>query len=102
MLLRAKYEGDKIRATHVQRVDEQINYSRELAKDQSNGFTKDRQMRRVGSFPTFTLLAYDQKYPGWYKRVTENKDFQDKQKAWREFLNSDYAKPFMMVEKLKH
>lgn len=102
MLISAKYKNDEIHATHVERIDDQVRYSRELAKDQSNGFTKDRNMRRVGSFPTFTLMAYDQVHTGWYKRITENKDFQDKQKAWREFLDSEYAKPFLMVEKLKH
>jgi len=102
MLLRTRYEKDKLIATHVERIDGISSYCRDLAKDQSNGFTKDRNMRRIGSFPTFTLLSYDQVNPGWYKRVAENNDFQDKQKAWKEFLKSDYAKPFMMVEKIKH
>lgn len=102
MLIEAKYKNDKLVVTHVQKIDEISDYCRDLAKDQSNGFTKDRNMRRIGSFPTFTLMAYDQTHPGWYKRITENKDFQDKQKAWREFLNSEYSKPFMMVEKMKH
>lgn len=102
MLIEAKYKNDKIVATHVQRIDGTIKYCRELAKDQSNGFTKDRNMRRIGSFPTFTIMEYDRVNPGWYKRITETKDFGDKQKAWREFLDSEYARPFMMVEKLKH
>lgn len=102
MLISAKYEKDKMIATHVQRIDGISRYCQDLAKDQSNGFTKDRSMRRVGSFPTFTLLAYDQSNPGWYKRITENKDFEDKQRAWKEFLKSEYAKPFMMVDKMKH
>jgi hypothetical protein len=102
MLLGAKYQNDKVVATHIQRIDEISSYCTDLAKDPSNGFTKDRQMRRIGSFPVFTLMAYDQTHPGFYKRITENKDFQDKQRAWKEFLGSEYAKPFMMVEKLKH
>lgn len=102
MLISAKYSNDKVVATHVQKIDEISKYCNDLAKDPSNGFTKDRSMRRVGSFPTFTLMAYDQAYPGWYKRISETNDYQDKQKAWREFLNSEYAKPFMMVEKMKH
>lgn len=102
MLIGAQFKNDKIVATHVQRVDEISRYCNDLAKDQSNGFTKDRNMRRIGSFPTMTLMEYDRTHPGWYGRVSVNKDFQDKQKAWKEFLDSDYAKPFMMVEKLKH
>jgi hypothetical protein len=102
MLISAKYKSDKVTATHVERIDEQSAYCRDLAKDQSNGFTKDRNMRRIGSFPTVTLMEYDRTHPGWYTRACITKDFQDKQKAWKEFLDSDYAKPFMMVEKMKH
>lgn len=102
MLIKSNYEGDKIVSQHVQRIDEISDYCRDLAKDESNGFTKDRSMRRVGSFPIFTLMEYDRCHPGWYKRAAESPDLQTKQKAWREFLASDYAKPFMMVEKLKH
>ena len=89
-------------ATHVQKVDETIAYAKDLAKDPSNGFTKDRNMRRIGSFPILTLMDYDKKHTGWLKRVMETKDLQDRDKAWREFLGSDDAKPFMMVEKMKH
>lgn len=102
MLIEARYKGDKIVATHVQKIDEQVKYCQDLAKDRSNGFTKDRAMRRIGSFPTLTLLEYDRVHPGWYNRVMKNLDFADKQKAWKEFLASEYAKPFMMVEKLLH
>jgi hypothetical protein len=102
MLISAKYKNDCIQATHVEKIDDQVRYCNDLAKDRSNGFTKDRNMRRLGSFPTFTLMEYDRIHPGWYARVTETNDRDDKQKAWREFLGTDYAKPFMMVEKLKH
>lgn len=102
MLIRAKYKNDKIVATHVQKIGEISDYCRDLAKDPSNGFTKDRNMRRIGSFPTMTLMEYDRCHPGWYARVAINNDFQDRQKAWKEFLGSDYSKPFMMVEKMKH
>jgi len=102
MLIEAKFKGDKIMATHVQRIDGIIDYCNDLAKDPSNGFTKNRSMRRIGSFPNFSFMEYDRLHPGWYLRVSSNKDFQDKQKAWKEFLGSEYAKPFMMVDKLKH
>ena len=102
MLLSAKYEKNEIKADHIQRIGEIRDYCRDLSKDQSNGFTKDRSMRRVGSFPVLTLMDYDAGHSGWYTRATQTKDLQDRQKAWREFLASDWAKPFMMVEKLKH
>ena len=102
MLIEAKYKNDKITAVHAQNIAGIPEYCHELSKDPSNGFTKDRNMRRIGSFPTFTLMEYDRLNPGWYARITQTKDFEDKQKAWREFLDSDYAKPFMMVEKMKH
>ena len=89
-------------ATHVERIDGTSRYCRDLAKDQSNGFTKDRSMRRLGSFPTLTLMEFDRTHPGWYTRAMNATDIVTKNKAWREFLDSDYAKPFMMVEKIKH
>ena len=102
MLLSAKYEKDEIIVQHGEYVGDQIRYSRELAKDRSNGFTKDRSMRRIGSFPNLALLEYDRLHPGWYARAQCGTDLAVKQKAWKEFLASDMAKPFMMVEKLKH
>lgn len=102
MILSARYKDDKIIVQHAQRVGEQMRYCQDLAKDPSNGFTKDRSMRRIGSFPAFTLMEYDRLHPGWYKRAMNGLDLREKQKAWREFLGSDESKPFMMVEKLKH
>lgn len=102
MLIRAKYEKDNISVLHAQRVDGIVEYCNDLAKDRSNGFTKDRTMRRIGSFPVFTLMEYDRLHPGWYKRASDGTDLQTKQSAWREFLASDAAKPFMMVEKMLH
>jgi len=102
MLIEAKYTKDKISVLHAQNIAGIPEYCKDLSKDPSNGFTKDRNMRRVGSFPVLTMMEYDRLHPGWFNRVSKNNDFQDKQKAWREFLDSDYAKPFMMVEKLKH
>jgi len=102
MLIRAKYKSDKIIVDHAQNIAGIPDYCHDLAKDPSNGFTKDRSMRRIGSFPAMTLMEYDRLHPGWYKRASDGTDLQTKQKAWREFLDSDYAKPFMMVEKLKH
>jgi hypothetical protein len=102
MLISAKYKNDSIIATHVERIDETASYCHDLSKDRSNGFTKDRSMRRLGSFPTLTLMEFDRTHPGWYKRAMNARDISEKNKAWREFLDSDYAKPFMMVEKIKH
>lgn len=102
MLIEAKYKKDKITAVHAQNIAGIPEYCHDLSKDPSNGFTKDRNMRRIGSFPTLTLMEYDRLHPGWMKRAMNVRDMADKQKVWREFLDSDYAKPFMMVEKLKH
>ena len=102
MLIRANYKGKQIVSTHAQRIDETSAYCNELRKDSSNGFTKGRSMRRLGSFPVLTLMEYDRLHPGWYARAQCGDDLQTKQKAWHEFLASDYAKPFMMVDKLLH
>ena len=102
MLIRANYKDNKIVATHAQRIDKVSEYCQELSKDPSNGFTKERSMRRVGSFPVLTLMEYDRTHPGWYQMASTEKDPIIKNKLWRQFLNSDYARPFMTVEKLKH
>ena len=101
MLVRANYAGDKMNAFHVEPMADMIAYSRELAKDPSNGFTKKRTMRLVGRYNNATLLEYDRCHPGWMERVMNAKDVTDRNKAWREFLNSDYGRPTMTVEALK-
>jgi hypothetical protein len=101
MLIRAKYEDDKINALHAEPMGDLISYTRELAKDQSNGFTKDRTMRLVGRYNNTTLLEYDRCHPGWMARIMDSKDVSGRNKAWREFLNSDYGRPTMTVEALK-
>jgi hypothetical protein len=102
MLVKANWKNDKIVATHAQAIGDIASYCHDLSKDQSNGFTKDRSMRRIGSFPALTLMEYDRCHPGWYLIASQSTDSHDRQKAWREFLASDYAKPFMMVEKMVH
>lgn len=100
MLIRAKTNGDKIEALHAEPMADLIRYSKDLAKDPSNGFTKDRTMRFVGRYNNTTLLEYDRCNPGWMQRVM-SKDIPDRNKAWREFLQSDYGRPTMTVEALK-
>ena len=102
MLLKASLEKDKIAVLHAQPIGGIRDYCKDLAKDPSNGFTKDRSMRRIGSFPVFALMEYDRLHPGWYAEATETRDFEARKRAWRRFLDSDHAKPFLMVEKLKH
>lgn len=102
MLIKANYRNNQIVATHAQRIDDISSYCNELSKDASNGFTKERSMRRIGSFPVLTLMEYDRVNPGWYQMATTETNLTVKQKLWRQFLDSDYAKPFMTVEKLKH
>lgn len=101
MLVKAKYNGTKIEAFHVEKVDEIIHYCNDLKKDASNGFTKERSMRRIASVPYLTLLEYDREHPGFLHGIMNPRDAKDKQKLWHEFLNSEYGKPFMMVPALK-
>lgn len=102
MLIKASYEGNKMKATHVERVDTITPYLSDLKKDPSNGFTKDRTMRRVAAVPYLTLLDYDKEHPGWLAQVMNIKDKGAKDKLWKEFLASDWAKPFMTVERMLH
>lgn len=101
MLIRAQFEDDKINALHAEPMADLISYSKDLAKDPSNGFTKDRTMRFVGRYNNTTLLEYDRCHPGWMSRVMNSKDVAERNKAWREFLKSDYGRPTMTVEALK-
>ncbi len=96
MLIRAKYEGDKIKTTHAEPMGDLIRYTNDLAKDQSNGFTKDRTLRMVGRYNNTTLMDYDKEHPGWLAR-TQGKDLKDRQKAWREFIRSDWGRPTATV-----
>jgi len=102
MLMSARFNKTQIIANHVERIDGTIKYCADLAKDPSNGFTKDRSMRRVGSFPVLTLMEYDRTHPGWYDRAFNPQDLATKQSAWKEFIGSEYAKPFMTVDKMVH
>lgn len=102
MLVKANYVGDKINVLHAENVGRQIVYCNDLAKDRSNGFTKDRSMRLLGRFPDLVLKEYERLHPGWMERAQCGSDIDVKQKAWREFLDSDSAKPFMTVEKILH
>ncbi len=101
MLIRAMTNGSKIEALHAEPMGDLISYTRELAKDSSNGFTKGRSMRLVGRYNQTTLMEYDRCHPGWMARVMSSKDITERNKAWREFLASDYGRPTMTVEKLK-
>lgn len=99
MLIRAKYEGDKMVATHAEPMGDLIAYTNDLAKDRSNGFTQDRTMRMVGRYNTTTLLDYEKFHPGWTARVY-GRDMKDRQKAWREFMRSDWGRPTATVNPL--
>lgn len=96
MLIRAKTDGDKIKALHAEPMADLIRYSNELSKDRSNGFTNDRTMRFVGRYNNTTLMDYEQSHPGWMARV-QGRDLQDRQKAWREFIRSDWGRPTATV-----
>ena len=98
MLIRANYDGEKIKVLHAEPMADMIAYSQELAKDESNGFTKNRTMRFVGRYNNTTLLEYDRCHPGWMARVMQGKDIVDRNKAWKEFLNSDYGRPTLAVK----
>lgn len=96
MLIRANYDGEKIKALHAEPMEDLIRYTNDLSKDRSNGFTKDRTMRLVGRYNTLTLLDYDKVHPGWMARV-QGRDMKDRQKAWQEFIRSDWGRPTATV-----
>lgn len=99
MLIRANFEGEKIKALHAEPMADLIRYTNDLSKDQNNGFTKDRTMRMIGRYNTTTLMDYDKEHPGWMAR-TQGRDLQDRQKAWREFMRSEWGRPTATVNPL--
>jgi hypothetical protein len=102
MLIKLEHEGQKLKATHVERVDGNIRYCQELAKDSSNGFTKQRTMRRIGNVPNIALLAYAQEHPDWWQRAFSPVTQFEKNRAWRDFFKSEIGRPYLTVEKILH
>ena len=99
MLIRANYNDDKIEALHAQPMGDLIRYTNDLSKDRSNGFTKERTMRHIGKYNVTTLLDYEKFHPGWTAR-TQGKDLDDRKKAWKEFIRSEWGKPTATVNPL--
>lgn len=104
MIISAKYEHSKINVLHAERIDGILDYTHDLRKDPSNGWTKEKTMRRVCSPPILTLMEYDRLNPGFLDVIHGKTkiDRHEREKVLKRFLRSDYAKPFMTVEKLKH
>lgn len=101
MLISAKYEGDKIKTLHADPVGHLIDYTKELRKDDSNGWTKGRTMRHLGRYSWATIEEYRRCNPGWWER-TQCSTRIIRDKAWLEFFNSPYGQPTRVVEAAKH
>ena len=57
-LVKAEYEGDKFKFTHVQDIDTVFEGLKQRGLDQNlNGFSKERSQRFLGTIPDSVILA---------------------------------------------
>ena len=87
MLIEAKYNKDKVIATHVEKIGDHREFCNEMRRDRNNGWTKERTMRWCGSVPESSIEKYEETHPG-FKTLAfgKVKDWKLRDKAMREFM----------------
>ena len=95
MLLGTKFDGDKVKATHIQRVDGFLEKAHEMRKEQRAGMWKGGTGRHVASIPDSAIEKWEETHPG-FKELAFGKttDFKLRDKAIREFLKSSEGNKF--------
>jgi hypothetical protein len=83
-----EYQGDKFKFTHVQDVNPFYKYAHEQRKEQGNGFSKDRQFRKIASVPNLVWFEFVKRCGG-----------QPTEAQIRKFLRTEEGKMFTTVEK---
>ena len=86
-ILGVEYEGDNYVMRHAQKIDSILESNYEARKNDNNGFTKDRSMRKVASIPEMEFI----KRPELIKDLSGN--------TMKRFLRSDECKPYLRVRK---
>lgn len=87
-LVSTEYEGDKFKFTHAEDVGELAKYCYEVRKESNNGFSKERQFRRIASIPVLAWYELLKKCGG---NVTD--------KDIRDYLRSEEGEMFKTVNK---
>jgi len=95
MLISAKYEKDKVVATHVQRIDGFLEKAYAMRKETRAGMWKGGTGRHVATVPESAIEKWEEKHPG-FKQLAFGKttDFKLRDKAIREFLRANEGKQF--------
>lgn len=95
MLISAKYEKDKIKATHVQRIDGFLEKAHEMRKENRAGMWRGGTGRHVATVPDSAIEKWEETHPG-FKALAFGKttDFKLRDKAIREFLCAAEGKQF--------
>jgi hypothetical protein len=57
------YEGDNFNVTHADVIDDVLLLNKEDRKDPYNGFSRDRNYRRVASIPVLTWMEWAKTHP---------------------------------------
>ena len=84
-LWKARYEGDKFRLLHAQKVDDILMNAYQAREHSDNGWTEDRSMRKIGEIPMLEFV----KHP----------EFAYDQNAIAKWLKSPAGEPYRTVKK---
>ena len=58
-----EFKGDEIIVTNTENLDPQMRHNYDLRNSEGNGFTADRQYRRIASIPNLTYFEWIKAYP---------------------------------------
>lgn len=84
--------GDKFKFTHVQNVEKVMAQAHQDRKDERQGWSKDRTMRRVASIPVIEWL----RHPEWQQEIVAYGD----SPSMRKWLCGEYGSLFKTVDNL--
>lgn len=87
-------QGGKIVLTHTENIEPVLEANYASRKDLNNGWSKNRNMRRIASIPFTVWLQWTKQYP---ELIMGDKEL--KEKTLRKILKEEEMKQFWTVEK---
>jgi len=58
-----EFKGDQVIVTNNEKLDDQMKHNYELRKNENNGFSVDREFRRIASIPNSVFYEWMKQYP---------------------------------------
>lgn len=58
-----EFKGDQIIVTNNEKLDDQMKHNYELRKSENNGFSVDREFRRIASVPNSVFFEWMKEFP---------------------------------------